>query len=355
MICLAGYGIVLILNRVVYLLVFDIFRSNKYLTRNVLILGYNKLSKKIVEYLESDPVRTNIIGFCEEPKNVTELTNYPIISRVEGALKASRDLNVDEIYSTISPEQDARIYSLMQQADQECIRFKIIPDLTHFINRPVNLSYFKDLPVLSMRKEPLDENANKIKKRVFDIGVSFFAIVFVLSWLLPILWLFILIDSPGPVFFMQYRSGKKNKPFKCLKFRSMRVNRESDVRQATRNDARLTRVGRFIRRFSLDEYPQFFNVLKGDMSIVGPRPHMLKHTSDYSKLIDQYMVRQFLKPGITGWAQVNGFRGETKTLDQMQKRVEHDLWYLENWSLWLDVRIMFLTIWNGLKREKNAF
>jgi putative colanic acid biosynthesis UDP-glucose lipid carrier transferase len=135
----------------------------------------------------------------------------------------------------------------------------------------------------------------------------------------------------------------------------MQLNANANVKQAIRNDARITRVGRFLRRTNLDEFPQFFNVLWGDMSVVGPRPHMLKHTNDYSKLIDRYMVRQFLKPGITGWAQVNGFRGETKTVTQMQGRVEHDLWYMENWSLWLDVKIIIVTIGNMIRGEKNAF
>jgi putative colanic acid biosynthesis UDP-glucose lipid carrier transferase len=135
----------------------------------------------------------------------------------------------------------------------------------------------------------------------------------------------------------------------------MTMNDNANLVQATRGDARITKIGAFLRRSSLDEFPQFLNVLTGDMSIVGPRPHMLKHTADYSKIIDEYMIRQFLKPGITGWAQVNGFRGETKTLDQMKKRVEYDLWYMENWSMWLDMKIMFLTVFNTIKGEENAF
>lgn len=353
--CLAGYGLVLVFNRIAYLFAFYLFRKSKHLTRNVLIVGYNNMSKKVVEYLESDLANTHIIGFCEEPKNVTELTNYPVISKIETAIRTSHALHVDEIYSTIAPEQDPRIYKLMKQADQECVHFKIVPDLTQFINRSVNLSYLKDLPVLSTRKEPLDEYGNKVKKRVFDVIVSFLAIVFVLSWLIPILGLLIITESYGPIFFVQDRTGINKRSFRCLKFRSMRLNEKSDLLQASKDDDRLTRMGKLIRRLSLDEFPQFINVFKGDMSIVGPRPHMLKHTEDYSRLIEQYMVRQFVKPGITGWAQVNGFRGETKTLDQMQQRVEHDLWYMENWSLWLDVRIIFLTVWHALRGEKNAF
>jgi putative colanic acid biosynthesis UDP-glucose lipid carrier transferase len=206
-----------------------------------------------------------------------------------------------------------------------------------------------------MRTEPLNDVSNRIKKRLFDVGVSLLVIIFILSWLIPIMAILILLESRGPVFFVQERSGRDNQPFKCYKFRSMRVNKDANSKQATRNDSRMTRIGRIMRRTNIDEFPQFINVLKGEMSIVGPRPHMLKHTEDYSKVIGQYMIRQFLTPGITGWAQVNGFRGETKTIMQMQQRVEHDIWYMENWSIWLDVRIMFLTVYNTFKGNKNAF
>jgi putative colanic acid biosynthesis UDP-glucose lipid carrier transferase len=206
-----------------------------------------------------------------------------------------------------------------------------------------------------LRSEPLDDVGNRIKKRILDIVVSFLVIVFILSWLVPILGLLILIESRGPVFFSQLRTGKNKKPFYCYKFRSMRKNKDADFKQATVNDNRVTKIGKFIRRTSLDEFPQFLNVFKGNMSLVGPRPHMLKHTNDYSKVVDEYMVRQFLKPGITGWAQVNGYRGEITNPEQIQMRVNKDLWYLENWSLWLDIQILFLTVYQIFKGDKNAF
>jgi putative colanic acid biosynthesis UDP-glucose lipid carrier transferase len=243
----------------------------------------------------------------------------------------------------------------MYHSEKECIRFKIVPNLSVFITRDVHIEYFGELPILSLRSEPLDDVGNRIKKRVLDITVSLLVTVFILSWLVPILGLLILLESKGPIFFSQLRTGKNKKSFYCYKFRSMRMNRDADLKQATANDSRVTKIGKFMRRTSLDEFPQFFNVLKGNMSLVGPRPHMLKHTNDYSKVVDEYMIRQFLKPGITGWAQVNGYRGEITNPDQIKMRVNKDLWYLENWSLWLDIQVLFLTIYHIFKGDKNAF
>ncbi|MEJ7913320.1 MAG: exopolysaccharide biosynthesis polyprenyl glycosylphosphotransferase, partial [Chitinophagaceae bacterium] len=231
----------------------------------------------------------------------------------------------------------------------------IVPDLGFFVKKQMHVDYLNEIPVLSVRKEPLQDLDNRIRKRIFDIVVSSVVLVFILSWLIPILSLLIKLNSKGPVFFAQPRTGKNNKEFLCIKFRSMKVNTQADLQQASRNDQRITGLGRFLRRTSLDEFPQFLNVLKGDMSIIGPRPHMLKHTDEYSRLVGKYMVRQFLKPGISGWAQVNGYRGETQTLEQMEGRVDHDIWYLENWSLMFDLRIMFLTVFNTAKGDKNAF
>ena len=206
-----------------------------------------------------------------------------------------------------------------------------------------------------MRSEPLEDVGNRVKKRILDVIVSLFVVIFILSWMIPIIGLLILIESRGPIFFKQKRTGKNNQPFNCLKFRSMRSNEDSDLKQATKNDMRVTRIGSFIRKTSLDEFPQFINVLKGEMSLVGPRPHMVKHTNDYSQIVDKYMIRHFLKPGITGWAQINGFRGEITEPKQIKLRVRNDIWYLENWTVWLDLRILFLTIYTISKGDKNAY
>jgi putative colanic acid biosynthesis UDP-glucose lipid carrier transferase len=243
----------------------------------------------------------------------------------------------------------------MQQADHDCIRFKIVPDFSHFVSHPVNLGYLNDLPVLTVRKEPLEKYGNRLIKRVMDVVVSLGVIVFILTWLLPILGLLIYLESPGPIFFTQYRSGKNKKPFKCIKLRSMYINKESDINQASRNDPRFTKIGKFIRHTGLDEFPQFINVFLGNMSLVGPRPHMLKHTEDFSKVSNNYTIRHFLKPGISGWAQIKSYRGEITKPEQVQERAKYDVWYLENWSLWLDIRILFLTLINKIKGEKDAF
>lgn len=196
---------------------------------------------------------------------------------------------------------------------------------------------------------------NRFFKRSFDIIFSLFIIVFVISWLSPILALLIKLGSKGPVFFVQHRTGINDTHFKCYKFRSMRVNTDADCKQATRDDHRITRTGAFLRKTSLDELPQFFNVLMGNMSIVGPRPHMINHTLEYSRLTEKFKARHSLKPGITGWAQISGLRGEVNNTEAMLKRVDADIWYLKNWSFLLDVKIILLTFWITLRGDKNAF
>jgi putative colanic acid biosysnthesis UDP-glucose lipid carrier transferase len=344
-----------LVNRIFHLLLLHFLLKKEYLVKRILILGHNSTAKKISAYLEEQPLRTKIIGFCEDESNMEELTHYPVVGSIQNVIELSRQYKATDIYSTIAPEQNHDIYNYMQEADQSCIRFKFIPNFDTLIRHPVHMDYLGQIPMLSIRKEPLDDVANRIRKRVFDLAFSTLITLCLLSWLVPLLALIIRLDSKGPVFFVQKRTGVNNKTFSCIKFRTMRVNRDAHSKQASKGDQRITKLGRFLRKSNLDELPQFFNVLMSDMTVVGPRPHMLKHTEDYSRLIGQYMVRQFLKPGITGWAQVNGFRGETRKLEDMKGRVERDLWYMENWSLWLDTKIIFLTVANMFKGESNAY
>jgi len=352
---LVGFGCLLLINRIIYFFIRSYFRKKKLYTRKIIIIGYNNIAKKLVSYLEEEDADTEIVGFCENSERVQELSSYPILGDVSSTLSLSQQYQVTEIISTIAPEQNLKIYDMMHEADQACIHFRLIPDLSYFVKKTVHIDYFRDIPVLSVRREPLADAGNRIQKRFFDVLVSLPVVLFILSWLVPLIGILIWLESPGPIFFKQPRTGKGKLTFNCVKFRSMKINNDAHLRQASEDDDRFTKIGKFLRKTSLDEFPQFWNVLIGDMSVVGPRPHMLQHTDYYSSMIDKYMIRQFLKPGITGWAQVNGFRGETKTLEKMQGRVQFDIWYIENWSIWLDIKIIFMTVFNTLKGDKNAF
>jgi putative colanic acid biosynthesis UDP-glucose lipid carrier transferase len=323
--------------------------------RRVVIVGYNSVAKKLAYSFTGRDNRMLVEGFFEDPRQIHELSDLPIIGDIDECITYAINNRISEIYSTISPETNTSIYDMAQTAEKSLIRFKFVPDFKFYVNRDTHLEYLDELPILSLRPEPLEDMSNSVKKRVFDIVFSLVIIICVLSWLMPILAILIKLSSRGPVFFVQFRSGKDNKPFRCIKFRSLAVNADANVRQVTRGDTRITPLGKFLRKTNLDELPQFFNVLAGSMSIVGPRPHMLRHTEMYSKVLGQYMIRHFVKPGVTGWAQVNGFRGEIKREDQLRKRIEHDIWYLEHWSSWLDIRIILLTLYVTFKGDKNAF
>jgi putative colanic acid biosysnthesis UDP-glucose lipid carrier transferase len=259
--------------------------------------------------------------------------------------------NIDFIFVTLSAYNDLnKSKELLSVCNKIGVRLRFVPENQYWYKSSMNLESVGSLVVFNPQEIPLDYLKARIVKRVFDIIFSSLVIVFIISWLFPILFLLIKLSSKGPVFFLQKRTGINNKTFKCMKLRSMRMSVDADLKQATVHDSRITPIGSFLRKTSLDEFPQFFNVLLGQMSIVGPRPHMLRHTEQYSQLIDYYKVRHYIKPGITGWAQVNGYRGETDELWKMQKRVEYDMNYLNNWTFWMDLKIVFMTVFS-----RNAF
>jgi putative colanic acid biosynthesis UDP-glucose lipid carrier transferase len=322
--------------------------------RTIVIVGSGRIAMDIFQYFENHKhTGYRVLGFFDDKAaRIAEIGLY--LGSVSDVISYTLQNGVHEIFCALPTSSSKQIEDLMLEADKHLIRFKIVPEYIKS-KKLMQVQNYDHIPVISVRPEPLENVLNRTIKRVFDIVFSLFVIVFVISWLFPILAIIIKLQSTGPVFFTQVRSGKDNVPFKCYKFRSMRVNNDADQRQASRTDDRITAIGAFIRKTSLDEFPQFFNVLIGNMSVVGPRPHMVSHTERYSQLIDQFMVRHFLKPGITGWAQISGFRGETKTTEDMLLRVEADVWYLENWSFLLDLKIIFLTFWNVVKGEENAF
>lgn len=324
--------------------------------KKIAILGYNSTAERLAAYFQKRRGDYIFEGFFDDDiSRIASRSKPDFIGGMQNCFDYVEQNRVEEIYSTILPNQNLQVEQLVLAAEQKCVRVKFVPDFSRQLDDRFYISFVEDFPIITLRREPLDQINNRIKKRIFDVVFSSLVIILILSWLTPILAVLIKLESKGPVFFKQKRSGRDNAPFWCLKFRSMRVNNYSEELQATKDDPRITRLGAFMRRTSLDEMPQFFNVFMGNMSVTGPRPHMLAHTRQYSTLIDKFMVRHLLKPGITGWAQVNGYRGETEQSELMQKRVEYDLWYMENWSLMLDVKIIFLTIINMFKGEKNAY
>jgi putative colanic acid biosysnthesis UDP-glucose lipid carrier transferase len=347
--------VLIFIFRILFISILKQIRRKGFNYRNVIIAGAEKEGIEIYNILSKDLVYGyKLLGFFDDitDKKSQNLEHLGSINEIEEyALKN----NVHELYWTLDNYNPIRVQSLIDFCENHLIRIKFIPAFRRFIpNRYVKINFYEDIPVVLLRKEPLEEPVNRIMKRLSDIFISLFVILLIFPWLLPILILLVKISSRGPVFFKQKRSGEDNRPFLCLKFRTMRVNEKADTLQATKEDPRITKIGKFLRKSNLDELPQFFNVLFGDMSVIGPRPHMLQHTVEYSSQIKNYLVRHFVRPGITGWAQVNGFRGETKELEQMEKRIEYDIWYIENWSYYLDIKIFFKTIFNMAKGEENA-
>lgn len=345
----------LLAGKIAFLLLRRTHRANLIEYTRVVIVGAGPIGTELAKIMESkSSMGYKVVGFFDDKPNL-RAGEVNVLGSVADCIDYVKDNNIKEVFCALPDRALNKINKLMREADREMVRFKLVPDVKDYFKKNVNVKMLGHFPVISPRAEPLESVSNIVLKRIFDIAFSLFAILFVMSWLLPILAIWIKLESKGPVFFKQQRSGKNNAPFWCFKFRSMTVNADSDSLQATKNDMRITRLGAFMRKTSIDELPQFFNVLMGDMSVVGPRPHMLQHTNDYSALIDQFMVRHFVLPGITGWAQVSGHRGETNEDGAMEKRVEADIWYLENWSMLLDLKITFLTVWQVVLGHKNAY
>ena len=266
-----------------------------------------------------------------------------------------KEQEIDEIYCSTENINDQDLKALIKFCDNNLKTIKFIPNSTKLNSKKLIYETYDSLPILSLRRVPLQDSVNLFFKRLIDIIISLAVIVFVLSWLTPIIALFIKKESDGPVFFKQTRNGINYEEFSCLKFRSMIVNDNAHKLQATKGDTRVTKIGIFLRKTSLDEMPQFINVLLGDMSVVGPRPHMIKENDKYYKTVDKYMLRHVIKPGITGLAQVSGYRGEVEKESDIVNRIKFDIYYLENWSILLDVKIILRTILNSIKGEDKAY
>lgn len=318
------------------------------------IVGTNPTAQRLMQELSSDNgFGYKFMGFFDDeqrPDTPQDMYRGPI-SLLDDYV---REHHINEIFCTLPGENADALSRTLAVADANVAQYYYVPPISRYINRNFEMYALGSMPVMSVRHNPLMRMRNRVLKRSFDILFSTVALLLFPIVLIPAA-IAIKISSPGPVFFRQKRTGYKGKEFNCYKFRTMRVNAQADSLQATEHDPRKTKVGDFMRRTNIDELPQFINVFLGNMSVVGPRPHMLKHTEEYSRLIDKYMVRHLIKPGITGWAQVNGLRGQTDQLWQMEGRVEHDVWYIEHWSFLLDLKIIVRTVINAVHGEKNAF
>lgn len=327
------------------------YRMRGFNFKRVVVVGCGAVGKRLCDELDSDQgYGYKVLGMFDSKDNAEGCAYYKgELNDVEAFVKENL---IDEMYYTL-PDNEV-VSRMVTIAENNAVDFYYVPQISRNFTRQLTLDSIGRVPVMSIRSNPLSNSFNKFVKRTFDFLLSSVAMLLSPIVLIPV-GIAIKLSSPGPIFFKQKRTGYRGEEFWCYKFRTMKVNNEADTKQASREDPRKTKLGDFLRKTSIDELPQFYNVWKGDMSIVGPRPHMLKHTQDYSALISKYMLRHTIKPGITGWAQVNGYRGQTNHLWQMEKRVEYDVWYAENWNIMLDIKIIFLTVWNVFKGEKNAY
>ncbi|HNP31926.1 MAG TPA: undecaprenyl-phosphate glucose phosphotransferase [Flavobacterium sp.] len=318
--------------------------------RNAVIIGYTTEAIRLKEVFETrKDYGYRFLGFFSDKKQ-----NPEVKGKIEDLKKYVIDNKVDEIYCSLNEISNERLKELVEFADDNKKAIKFIPDTKEIYSKNLKIDYYELFPVLSLQKTQLHNPFVKGVKRIFDICFSLLVIILLLSWIIPLLALLIKLESKGPVFFKQGRPGMDEQEFFCYKFRSMQVNGTTE-KEASKNDPRVTKMGKFMRKTSMDELPQFFNVLIGDMSVVGPRPHLWSQNKAYASRIKKYMVRHYVKPGITGLAQVKGFRGEIETEEDMVNRIKLDVFYIENWSLIMDIKIIFQTVFNIFRGEDKAY
>jgi len=323
--------------------------------RTAVIVGGNPDAQRIVEAMRRNPwMGIKVVGWFATSADRCALQGIRPMGRVDRLAEFVESRHIDQVWIALPMREQGQIAYVLRQLDYSTADIKLLPDLFGLQLLNHSVEQIGGLPVLNLRSSPLDGPAHLVKALMDKVLASL--ILLMISPLMVAIAIGVKLSSPGPVFFRQLRHGLGGKPIEVWKFRSMQVHREEEgkVTQARKGDSRVTPFGAFLRRTSLDELPQFINVLQGSMSIVGPRPHAIAHNEQYKTLVDRYMQRHRVKPGITGWAQVNGLRGETDTVEKMARRVEYDLYYMQNWSPWFDLRIILLTVFKGFI-NKNAY
>ena len=326
--------------------------------RNLLILGYNEAAENFKQMIEKNPdLGYKFYGFLN---GSNQENKDKIIGSIADLNSVLEKKEVDEVVIALQEGSSYRLDELIRVCNINAVKVHIIPDYLRFLGNRFQASSMGNFPIITAREEPLNEANWRFVKRVFDIFFSLFVSVFILSWLVPVVAILIKTSSKGPVFFVQERFGVRNKKFRCYKFRTLTYldKNEEKFKPVVDKDPRVTRIGRILRKTNIDELPQFINVLKGDMSVVGPRPHAVMFDVEYEKIFEEIKLRYNVKPGITGWAQIHGLRGDVQDKEEnrkrLRKRMEYDLWYIENWSFKLDIQIILMTVWHMVSGESRG-
>lgn len=327
--------------------------------RTILMVGAGDVGKEFYETIKSSPhFGYRLLGFLDDEQK--PFLNGKYLGKISELDNILATRQIDNVIIALPNYAVEKIEEVVRVCEKHTTRVKIIPNYFKIISNKYDATMFGPFPVISVREDRVNDFVWRFIKRIFDFSLSLVLFITVFIWLWPLIALLIKLSSSGPVFFRQERWGRNNKRFFAYKFRSMDTNssdkdNNGKFNQAKPNDPRVTKIGKFLRKTNLDELPQFWNVLKGEMSLVGPRPHPTPLNEESRDSIKFYMIRHLVKPGITGWAQVNGFRGETSNMEKMQQRIDHDIWYIENWSIWLDLQILIMTVWLMLKGDPNAY
>lgn len=334
------------------------FRGNKIL--NIVIIGSGEVARNFYNStLKKRQNGYNFVGYLDDESS--ESGDTELIGKIDELEKIIKEKNITEAVVALPIKEFARLDQIIMVCNRHAVRVHIIPDYFRFISKKFRITMFENFPIITIRDEPLAEAHWRFTKRSFDILFSLIVILCFLIWLIPMLAVLIKLFSRGNVFFTQKRLGMRNKVFKFYKFRTLNANENAENESyspVVMGDARITRIGKILRRTNLDELPQFFNILKGDMSVVGPRPHFIPYNEVYSEIVDEIKLRSRVRPGLTGWAQVHGLRGDSpdpiENKARTKKRIEYDIWYIENWSIWLDIQIIVFTIWQMIKGKTRA-
>ena len=343
---LLATAIVIVLAKYLIFWLLKVFRKYyKGNLRRIVIVGHDDLTANFINFVTgNDDYGYKLFG------------SFSLIdSSPEDVIAFCIENDIDEIYLSLEKTTTNQVSFFIDYVDNNLKLLKFLPSRKDLLSANLKVDYYGVIPVMASRTTPLNDPLNYFIKRLFDIVFSTLVIIFIMSWLTPLIAILIRLESKGPIFFKQKRNGLDYEEFNCYKFRSMFVNENADIEEAVKNDPRITKVGAFIRRTSIDEMPQFFNVFVGTMSVVGPRPHMLNFTEKYAVKVNKFKARHFIKPGITGMAQTHGYRGEIENDTDIINRIKYDIFYMESWSLLLDMKIIYLTVKNAIKGEKKAY